>query len=151
MTASSPWGQTGEDVGWQANRHLPQQRMPLSALTHAALVRAVLCLLLMLSACLVSNRLCTNNPALRPDIDYEAAWRRELGSSSTTASGATGGGSNGCKAGWVGHIPVLAYVVTIKNAAAPDREGLINPLLKRWQARQPCCDLVAWCMLSTVG
>jgi len=29
---------------------------------------------------------------------------------------------------------VQAYAVTIRNAAAPDKAGLLQPLLKRWQA-----------------
>ena len=29
---------------------------------------------------------------------------------------------------------MLAYVVTIKNAAKPDKDGLLQPLLRRWQA-----------------
>jgi hypothetical protein len=37
-------------------------------------------------------------------------------------------------AGWTTTIPVLAYVVTIKDAAKPDKEGLLQPLLRRWQA-----------------
>ncbi|KAI3431652.1 hypothetical protein D9Q98_004699 [Chlorella vulgaris] len=58
----------------------------------------------------------------RPDIDYEAAWRRELGEPSTKP------------AGWTASIPVCAYVVTVRDAVAADKKGLLQPLLKRWQA-----------------
>lgn len=37
-------------------------------------------------------------------------------------------------AGWSSKIPVLAYVVTIRDAARPDKDGLLQPLLRRWQA-----------------
>ena len=52
---------------------------------------------------------------------------------SGTGSG-SGGSSDGAEPGWAGHIPVLAYVVAIKDAAAPGNGGLLQPLLKRWQA-----------------
>lgn len=29
---------------------------------------------------------------------------------------------------------MIAYVVSIKGAARPDKDGLLQPLLKRWQA-----------------
>ena len=35
--------------------------------------------------------------------------------------------------GWVGEVEVEAHVVTIRNAAAADDSGLLNPLLKRWK------------------
>jgi hypothetical protein len=37
-------------------------------------------------------------------------------------------------AGWTSDIPVIAYMVTIRDAAAPDKHGLLQPVLKRWQA-----------------
>ncbi|PRW33106.1 transient receptor potential channel [Chlorella sorokiniana] len=58
----------------------------------------------------------------RPDIDFEAAWKRELGQPAVTQTG------------WSSTIPVCAYVVSIRNAAAADKDGLLQPLLKRWQA-----------------
>ena len=39
-------------------------------------------------------------------------------------------------AGWSNQIAVEAYVVTIKNAAAPVDKGLLHPLIRRWQARR---------------
>ncbi|KAL4440082.1 hypothetical protein ABPG75_003083 [Micractinium tetrahymenae] len=53
------------------------------------------------------------------DIDWQAAWKRELGEP---------------PAGWSNTITVCAYVVNIRDAAAPDKQGLLQPLLKRWQA-----------------
>lgn len=37
-------------------------------------------------------------------------------------------------AGWSNTITVCAYVVNIRDAAAADKHGLLQPLLKRWQA-----------------
>jgi len=46
-----------------------------------------------------------------------------------------------CSIGWTGKIEVEAHVVTIRNAAAADDAGLLNPLLKRWQD-QACSQMV---------
>ncbi|DBA86726.1 TPA: hypothetical protein ACH3X2_005431 [Trebouxia sp. C0005] len=43
--------------------------------------------------------------------------------------------------GWTGKIEVEAHVVTIRNAAAADDAGLLNPLLKRWQD-EACSQMV---------
>ncbi len=37
-------------------------------------------------------------------------------------------------AGWSNTITVCAYVVNIRDVAAADKCGLLQPLLKRWQA-----------------
>ncbi len=36
-------------------------------------------------------------------------------------------------AGWAADVAVEAYVVNLRHAAAPDCDGLLQPLLKRWQ------------------
>ena len=38
------------------------------------------------------------------------------------------------QAAWHADIPIKTYLVTIKNAANPDCQGLLQPLLRRWQA-----------------
>jgi hypothetical protein len=38
-------------------------------------------------------------------------------------------------AGWSRNVAVEAFVVNIRDAAAPDVEGLVNPLLKRCAPR----------------
>lgn len=38
-------------------------------------------------------------------------------------------------AGWTTEVDVEAFVVTIRNVADPDKDGLLQPLLKRWQGR----------------
>ena len=48
---------------------------------------------------------------------------------------------NGISAGWVGEVEVEAYVVTIRNPAAADDTGILNPLLKRWKD-QACSQMV---------
>ena len=67
--------------------------------------------------------------------DVAGAWRRELGSCrplplkrAPAAPVAGGGGS------WSAEMPVRAYVVSVRQAAAPGRQGLLQPLLRRWQA-----------------
>lgn len=59
----------------------------------------------------------------RADVDYEAAWRKELGEDRAET-----------RTEWSGTIPVIAYVVNIRDAAAADKDGLLQPLLRRWQA-----------------
>ena len=51
------------------------------------------------------------------------------------------GRGNSIAAGWVGQVEVEAYVVTIRNPAAADDSGLLNPLLKRWKD-QACSQMV---------
>lgn len=70
--------------------------------------------------------------------DFRAAWRRKLGpcraagdDSSDAAGGAAG---STAPAAWCSPIPVLAFVVSVRDAAAPGEQGLLRPLLRRWQA-----------------
>ncbi|KAL4438682.1 hypothetical protein ABPG77_006286 [Micractinium sp. CCAP 211/92] len=56
------------------------------------------------------------------DIDWQAAWKRELGEPCRNPTG------------WSNTITVCAYVVNIRDVAAADKCGLLQPLLKRWQA-----------------
>lgn len=97
----------------------------------------------------------------RIDIDYEAEWRCELkapppglpdpdrkGGALAIFSSAAGGlpapslpplpwhdaGVCVWLAGWSSDVQVIAYCVTVKDAAAPDKDGLLQPLLRRWQA-----------------
>ncbi|KAL4440087.1 hypothetical protein ABPG75_003088 [Micractinium tetrahymenae] len=64
----------------------------------------------------------------RRRIDWEGEWRRQLRK--------IGGGRPQKGSGWANKIGVEAYVVTIRDAAAPERCGLLQPLLKRYQARR---------------
>jgi hypothetical protein len=41
-----------------------------------------------------------------------------------------------CCAGWSTDVSVDAFVVTVKGVADPDQDGLLQPLLKRWQAKR---------------
>ena len=84
--------------------------------------------------------------------DYEAVWRRELGpcqqrrfradpspagcgaDRSAGSSAETDHSGASADAGWCSEIPVVAYVVTVRDAAAPGAAGLLRPLLRRWQA-----------------
>lgn len=56
-------------------------------------------------------------------VDYETMWRKELQKSKNKVSGDS----------WTRSITVEAYVVAIKGAANPDKLGILQPLLKRWQ------------------
>ncbi|KAL4430657.1 hypothetical protein ABPG75_005913 [Micractinium tetrahymenae] len=61
--------------------------------------------------------------------NYEAAWRSELGPCRRRrAPGA------GKEPQWCSEIPVQAYVVSVRDAAAPGAAGLLRPLIRRWQA-----------------
>ncbi|KIY96853.1 hypothetical protein MNEG_11108 [Monoraphidium neglectum] len=64
-------------------------------------------------------------------IDYEAAWRARL-TKLTGQPAARSGKRPG--AGWSRMVTAEAFVVRIRHAARPDEEGLIRPLLMRWQA-----------------
>eukprot|EP00878_Enallax_costatus_P003598 GHUV01003812.1.p1 GENE.GHUV01003812.1~~GHUV01003812.1.p1 ORF type:complete len:573 (+),score=199.32 GHUV01003812.1:368-2086(+) len=59
------------------------------------------------------------------DIDYERVWRNHLSKVSHDKSARTG---------WSRQVVVEAFVVNIKNAAAPDEKGLVNPLLDRYNS-----------------
>lgn len=59
-------------------------------------------------------------------VEVEPFWRARLGAGRGRRDG--GGGGE-----WHSDIPVIAYCVNISNAAAPDHEGLLQPLLRRWQ------------------
>jgi hypothetical protein len=39
-----------------------------------------------------------------------------------------------CVPGWSRSVSVEAFVINIRDAAAPDVEGLVNPLLQRYNA-----------------
>lgn len=84
-------------------------------------------------------------------LDFEAAWRRELGpccgperrsGAPAAGSGSRRGGTAGRLGGWgkqpeqewCADIPVVAHVVSVRDAAAPAGAGLLRPLLRRWQA-----------------
>ncbi|DBA98675.1 hypothetical protein WJX77_002585 [Trebouxia sp. C0004] len=69
------------------------------------------------------------------NIDFEPEWRRKMQVFLDPAHA-----SKKAK-GWTGKIEVEAHVVTIRNAAAADDAGLLNPLLKRWQD-QACSQMV---------
>ncbi|KAI8467566.1 MAG: hypothetical protein J3K34DRAFT_523650 [Monoraphidium minutum] len=72
-------------------------------------------------------------------IDFEAAWRGRL--ARMTGAPAGGGGAARGKgrgrrrgSGWSRTVTAEAFVVRIRNAAHPDADGLIRPLVMRWQA-----------------
>ncbi|KAL4438685.1 hypothetical protein ABPG77_006289 [Micractinium sp. CCAP 211/92] len=64
----------------------------------------------------------------RRRIDWEGEWRRQL---RRVGKGKPQEGS-----GWSNTIELEAYVVTIRDAAAPEHRGLLQPLLKRYQSRR---------------
>ena len=72
--------------------------------------------------------------ARSPDIDFQAAWTEELRRKSASKAPPPRDGASQ-RAGWSTEIPVQAYVVTLRGAAYPDKDGLLQPLLRRWQAR----------------
>lgn len=45
--------------------------------------------------------------------------------------------------GWESKIPVLAYTLRVEHATAPDKDGLLQPLLRRWQANGCGMDVFA--------
>lgn len=69
------------------------------------------------------------------NIDFETEWRRKMHVFLDPAHV-----SKKAK-GWTGKVEVEAHVLTIRNAAAADDAGLMNPLLKRWQD-QACSQMV---------
>ena len=62
----------------------------------------------------------------RRDIDYQSVWREEL----RRLAGVAGEDSTG----WAGNVLVEAFVVNVAEASDPDKDGLIQPLLRRWQS-----------------
>ena len=64
------------------------------------------------------------------DIQSQRAWIEELrrGSKSSKSPPRVS------RCGWTTEIPVIAYVVTLRGAAYPDKDGLLQPLLRRWQS-----------------
>lgn len=66
-------------------------------------------------------------------IDYEQLWRQELRQRA----------GPGVPGGWSADVVVEAFVVNVADAADPDKDGIIQPLLKRWQA--------GGCSLATFG
>lgn len=67
------------------------------------------------------------------DIDFKEAWMKELReSASGTSSTSQRRGGDESKTGWTTEIPVVAYVVTIQNAAAAGSAGLLQPLVRRF-------------------
>lgn len=59
------------------------------------------------------------------EIDFEQVWSAHLSKLAKRKSTDTG---------WSRQVSVEAFVVNIKNAAKPDVEGLVNPLLHRYNA-----------------
>ncbi|KAL6778251.1 TRP11A [Auxenochlorella protothecoides x Auxenochlorella symbiontica] len=73
-----------------------------------------------------------------PTLDNpEEAWLRFLGASASKKKQKKG------QHGWSSTIPVLAYSIRVENAAAPDQDGLLQPLLKRWQGAGCGMDVFA--------
>lgn len=99
----------------------------------------------------------------RAQLHFEAAWRQELGPCCTASDrdrhnrqrglgGGSGSGAGGRTNGsgrtgglcgswrgqrdqeWCADIPVVAFVVSVRDAAAPAAAGLLRLLLRRWQA-----------------
>ncbi|KAI3431610.1 hypothetical protein D9Q98_004659 [Chlorella vulgaris] len=60
------------------------------------------------------------------DADYETMWTRFMGDTLKRKGER--------RTGWSSGVVVEAFVVNVKNAADPDHKGIIQPLLKRWQA-----------------
>eukprot|EP00879_Flechtneria_rotunda_P016529 GHRR01017298.1.p1 GENE.GHRR01017298.1~~GHRR01017298.1.p1 ORF type:complete len:419 (+),score=119.78 GHRR01017298.1:343-1599(+) len=60
------------------------------------------------------------------DVDYQHMWCRYLEN--------IGRRHSRQRTGWSRRVTVEAFVVNIKDAAAPDESGLINPLLDRYNA-----------------
>lgn len=79
------------------------------------------------------DKIATMGAAAAELPDYEAAWRAELGPCPEAAE-RRGRGSRAEGEIWCSEIPVSAYVVSVRDAAAPAGRGLLRPLLRRWQA-----------------
>ncbi|GAB4819760.1 hypothetical protein N2152v2_006806 [Parachlorella kessleri] len=60
------------------------------------------------------------------NIDFEREWKKVMKTSAKTEE----------TKGWSTEVELEAFVVTIRHAAAPDKSGLLQPLLKRWQGRR---------------
>jgi hypothetical protein len=73
--------------------------------------------------------------ATSPDIDWETAWKEELRRKYDKKAACSSSSSARSQSGWSTDIPVIAYVVTLKGAAYPDKDGLLQPLLRRWQSK----------------
>jgi len=75
--------------------------------------------------------------AKSPDIDWETAWRDEMRNyyADNEAAFSAPSSSVRSRSGWNTDIPVIAYVITIKGAAYLGKDGLLQPLLRRWQSK----------------
>lgn len=69
-----------------------------------------------------SDVLCTLGASSQV-IDVETTWRRELRNLVPHKP-----------PGWSQNVVVEAFVVNVQGASRPDKEGLLQPLLRRWQA-----------------
>lgn len=65
-----------------------------------------------------------------PQDRLQATWLAEL----ARRSGSSHARRKRCGDTWTTDIPVSVYVVSLKSAAKPDKEGLLQPLLRSWQA-----------------
>lgn len=61
------------------------------------------------------------------ELDYERFWRAHLAKAVPQQRKEE-------EAGWSNDLVLEAYVVNVRGAADPDKQGLLQPLLKRWQA-----------------
>ena len=61
------------------------------------------------------------------DIDYAKVWKKELNDRAAKDK-------DKLTVGWETDLVLEAYVVNIKRAASHDKDGLLHPLLLRWQA-----------------
>ena len=68
-------------------------------------------------------------------LDAEAEWRALL-SAKKPRRQISMLGSRVATPAWGNKVAVEAFVVTIKHAAAPGGEGLIQPLIRQWQAKR---------------
>ena len=78
--------------------------------------------------------------------DPEHAWLDFLGAHAHRRKAAAqrrGGRRTNDGSGWDAKIPVLAYTLSVENAAAPDKDGILQPLLRRWQANGCGMDVFA--------
>ena len=78
--------------------------------------------------------------------DPEHAWLDFLGAHAHRRKAAVqrrGGRRTNDGSGWDAKIPVLAYTLSVENAAAPDKDGILQPLLRRWQANGCGMDVFA--------
>jgi len=87
--------------------------------------------------CLGDNSIVTMGSSTAEIEDYRRVWMREL--QSLTQGGPPSADTS--IAGWKTEVNVVAYVVTVQNAAGPASGGLLHPLVRRWQAGG-CTDSV---------